>query len=148
MPVVPSAHMASTPRIGLELREGTVRDLDLRALAIQEERSKLFPERRHPAFTKWAPSQSGKILALVIMLVVLAGTLLIATPALPAPDNLVPPEGSYLSAEIDEDSAFGAMLFCALVLLSIPPVRRGLLSAACEMPVLSSAYCSDLERPG
>jgi hypothetical protein len=148
MSVVPSAHIAGTPRIGLELREGTEKGLDLRTLPIQEERSKLLPERHHPAIARWAPLQSGKTLALAIMLVVLAGMLLFATPTLPAPDNLVPPVGSYLSAETDGDGASGALLFCTLVLFSIPPVRWGLVSAPCEISVLRSAYCSDLERPG
>ena len=122
--------------------------MDLRALAIRAERSKLLPERNHPAFAKGPPLQGGKMLALAIMLVVLAGMLLIATPTLPAPDNLVSLVGSSLSAEADEDGASGTLLFCTIVLFSIPAVRWGLLSAACEIPVLSSAYCSDLERPG
>ena len=148
MPVIPSAHIASTLRIGLASRERTERGLDLRALAIRAERSKLLPERHHPAFAKWPPLQGGKTLVLAIMLVVLAGMLLIATPTVPAPDNLVPLVGSSLSAESDEDGAFGTLLFCALVLFSIPPVRWGLLPAPCEIPILRSVYCSDLERPG
>jgi hypothetical protein len=147
MSVVPSAYVASTPRIGLELREGTEKGLDLRTLPIQEEGLKLLPERHPPAFAEWAPLQSGKILVLVIVLVVLAGMLLIAPPTLPAPDNLVPPVDIYLSAEADGDGASDALLFCALVLFSIPPVRWGLLPAPCEIPVLRSAYCY-LERPG
>ena len=122
--------------------------MDFRTLPNQEEQSKLLPERHHPAFARWASLQGGKTLALAIIFVVLAATLLIATPTLPAPDNVVPPVGNYLSAETDEDSAFGALLFCTFVLFSIPPVRRGFLSAPCEIPVLRSAYCSALERPG
>jgi hypothetical protein len=97
---------------------------------------------------KGTPLQGGKILELVIMLVVLAGMLLTAAPTMTAPDNPVLPVGSSLSAEADEDSAFGSLLFCALVLFSIPPVHWGLLPAACELPMLRSVYCSDLERPG
>jgi hypothetical protein len=148
MSVVPSAHKASTLRIGLKLREGTEKGLDLRTLPNQEEQSKLLPERHHPAFARRASLQGAKTLPLAIMFVVLAGMLLIAAPTLPAADNLVPPVGSYLSAEAEEDGASGSLLFCALVLFSIPPVRRGLLSAPCEIPVLRSAYCSELERPG
>ena len=143
-----SAHIASSPRIGLALREGTEKGLDLSSLAIRAEGSKLLPERHRPAFAKWAPLQGGKILALVIMLVVLASMLLTATPTMTAPDNPVLPVGSYLSAETDEDDASGTLLFCALVLLSIPPIRCGLLPAPCELPRLCSVYCSDLERPG
>jgi hypothetical protein len=110
--------------------------------------SKLLPERHHPAFAKWAPLQGGKILALVIMLVVLTGMLLTATSTLPASDNLVPPVGSPLSAEAGEDDASGTVLFCTLVLFSIPTVRWGSLLGTCELPILRSVYCSDWERPG
>ncbi len=94
------------------------------------------------------PLQGGKMLALVIMLVVLAGMLLSAAPPLTAPDNPVLPVGSSLSAEADEDGVTGSLLFCALVLFSIPPVRWGLLPAPCELPMLRSVYRSALERPG
>jgi hypothetical protein len=97
---------------------------------------------------KGTPVQGRKILALVIMLVVLAGMLLIATSTMTAPDNPVLPIGSSLSAETDEDRAFGPLLFCALVFFSIPPVRWGLLPAPCELPMLRSVYCSGLEQPG
>jgi hypothetical protein len=98
---------------------------------------------------KGTPLQGGKILALVIMLVVLAGMLLTAAPTMTAPDNpVLPMIGSSLSAEADENGIFGSLLFCALVFLSIPPVRWGLLPAACELPMLCSVYCSDRERPG
>ena len=122
--------------------------MDLSTLAIRAEGSKLLPERHRPAFAKWSPLQGGKILALVIMLVVLVGMLLTATPTLPASENPVLPVGSYLSAEADEDDASGTLLFCALVLLAIPPIRRGLLPAPCELPMLCSVYRSDWERPG
>jgi hypothetical protein len=82
------------------------------------------------------------------MLVMLAGMLLTAAPTMTAPDNPVLPIGSALSAEEDEDYAFDSLLFCGLVLFSIPPVRWGLLPAPCELPMLRSVYCSDLERPG
>ena len=94
------------------------------------------------------PLQGGKILALVIMLVFLAGMLLTAAPTMTDPDTPVLPIGSSLSAEAEEDGVFGSLLFCALVLFSIPPVRWGLLPAPCELPMLCSAYCSGLERPG
>jgi hypothetical protein len=97
---------------------------------------------------KGTPLQGGKILALVIMLVVLAGMLLSAAPTMTAPDNPVLPIGSSLSAEADEDRVTGSLLFCALVLFSIPPVGWGLLTAPCEQPMLRSVYCSALERPG
>ena len=97
---------------------------------------------------KGTPLRGGKILVLMIMLVVLAGMLLTATPTLPASENPVLPVGSYLSAEVDEDDTFGSLLFCALVLLSIPPIRWGLLQAPCQLPMLRSLYCSGLERPG
>jgi hypothetical protein len=97
---------------------------------------------------KGTPLQGRKILALVIMLVVLAGMLLIATPTMTAPDNPVLPIGSSLSAEANEDGVFGSLLFCALVFFSIPPVRWGLLPAPCQLPMLRSVYCSGLERPG
>jgi hypothetical protein len=97
---------------------------------------------------KGTPLQGRKILALVIMLVVLAGMLLIATPTMTAPDNPVLPIGSSLSAEANEDDTFGSLLFCALVFFSIPPVRWGLLPAPCQLPMLRSVYCSGLERPG
>ena len=127
---------------------GQIRGLDLRTLSIRAEGAKFLSERQHPAFAKWAPSRGGKILALVIILVALAGLLLIATPTLLAPDNLVPQVGSSLSAEADEGGTSGTLLFCALILFSIPAVRWGLLPAPCEIPVLRSVYCSDLERPG
>jgi hypothetical protein len=130
------------------LPEGTEKGLDLSILAIRAEGSKILPERHRPAFAKWAPLQGGKILALVIMLVVLAGMLLTATPTLPASENPVLPSGSYLSAEADEEDASGTLLFCALVLLSIPSIRFGLLPAPCELPMLYSLYCSEWERPG
>jgi hypothetical protein len=95
---------------------------------------------------KRTPLQGRKILALVIMLVVLAGMLLILT--MTAPDNPVLPIGSSLSAEANEDDTFGSLLFCALVFFSIPPVRWGLLPAPCQLPMLRSVYCSGLERPG
>jgi hypothetical protein len=107
-----------------------------------------LPERHHPAFARWIPSQGGKILALAIMLVVLAGMLLIATSTLPASDNLVPPVDSSFIVEADEDHPLGSLLFCALVLFSIPPVRWGLLPAPCKLPMLRSVYCSDREQPG
>jgi hypothetical protein len=97
---------------------------------------------------KGTPLQGRKILALVIMLVVLAGMLLIATPTMTAPDNPVLPIGSSLSAEANEDGVFGSLLFCALVFFSITPVRWGLLPAPCQLPMLRSVYCSGLERPG
>jgi hypothetical protein len=97
---------------------------------------------------KGTPLQVGKILALVIMLVVLASMLLAAAPTMTAPENPVLPIGSSLSAEADEDGVFGSLLFCALVFFSIPPVCWGLLPAPCELPMLRSVYCSDLERPG
>ena len=122
--------------------------MDLSTLAIRAEGSKLVPERHRPAFAKWAPLQGGKILALVIMLVVLASMLLTAAPTMTAPENPVLPIGSSLSAEADEDDASGTLLFCALVLFSIPPIRWGLLPAPCELPLLRSVHCSDLERPG
>ena len=146
-----SAHIASSPRIGIALREGTEKGLDLSTLAIRAEGSKLLPERHRPAFAKWTPLQGGKTLALVtlvIMFVMLAGMLLTAAPTMTAPDNPVLPVGSYLSAEADEDDASGTLLFCALVLLSIPQIRCGLLPAPCELPMLCSVYCSDWERPG
>jgi hypothetical protein len=146
--VILSAHIASAPRIGIASREGTEKGLDLSTLAILAEWSKLLPERHRPAFAKWAPLQGGKILALVIVLVVLAGMLLTVTPTLPASDNPVLPVGSYLSAEADGDDASGTLLFCALVLFSIPPVCWGLLPAPCELPMLRSVYSSDWERPG
>ena len=92
--------------------------------------------------------QGGKILALVIMLVFLAGMLLTAAPTMTDPDTPVLPIGSTLSAEAEEDGVFGSLLFCALVLFSIPPVCLGLLPARCELPILRSVYCSDWERPG
>ena len=92
--------------------------------------------------------QGGKILALVIMLVVLAGMLLTATPTMVAPANPVLPIGSFLGAEADEDGVLDSLLFCALVFFSIPPVRWGLLPAPCELPMLCSVYGSGLERPG
>ena len=143
-----SAHITSSPRIGLALREGTEKGLDLSTLAIRAEGSKPSPERHCPAFTKWAPLQGGKILALVIVLVVLASMLLNATPTLPASNNPVLPVGSYLSAVAEEDDASGSLLFCALVLFAIPPVCWGLLPAPCELTMLRSVYCSGLERPG
>jgi hypothetical protein len=146
--VILSAHIASVPRIGIALREGTEKGLDLSTLAIRSGGSKLLPERHCPAFARCAPLQGGKMLAVVIVLVVLAGMLLTATPTLPASDNLMLPVGSYLSAEADEDDASGTLLFCALVLLSIPPVRWGLLPVPCELPMLRSVYRSDWERPG
>jgi len=82
------------------------------------------------------------------MLVMLAGMLLTAAPTMTAPENPVLPIGSALSAEVNEDRAFDSLLFCALVLFSIPPVRWWLLPAPCELPMLRSVYCSDLERPG
>jgi hypothetical protein len=97
---------------------------------------------------KGTPLRGGKILVLMIMLVVLAGMLLTATPALPASENPVPPIGSFLSAEADEDGVLDSLLFCALVFFSIPPVRWGLLPAPCELPMLCSVYGSGLERPG
>ena len=97
---------------------------------------------------KGTPLRGGKILVLMIMLVVLAGMLLTATPTLPASDNPMLPVGSYWSAEANEDDASGTLLFCALVFFSIPPVRWGLLPAPCELPMLCSVYCSDWERPG
>ncbi len=148
MSVILSAYITSSPRIGLALREGTKKGLDLRTLTIRAGGSKLLPERHHPASAKRTPLQGGKILALVIVLVVLTGLFLIATPTLPAPDNLVLTVGSSLSAEADENDAFGSLLFCALVLFSIPPVRWRLLPAPCELPMLRSVWCSGLERPG
>ena len=100
----------------------------------------IFPTRILP--------QGGKILALVIVLVVLAGMLLTVTTTLPASGNPVLPVGNYLSAEADEDDASGTLLLCALVLFSTLPVRWGLLPAPCELPMLRSLYCSDWERPG
>jgi len=97
---------------------------------------------------KGTPLQGRKILARMIMLVVLAGMLQTATPTMTAPDNPVLPIGSSLSAEVDENRAFDSLLFCALVLFSIPPVCLGLLPARCELPMLRSVYCSDWERPG
>jgi hypothetical protein len=94
------------------------------------------------------PLQGGKILALVIMLVLIAGMLLIAAPTMADPDTPMLPIGSSLSAEADEDGVFGSLLFCALVFFSIPPVRWGLLPAPCELPILRSVFCSGLERPG
>lgn len=146
--VILSAHIASSPRIGLALREGTEKGLDLSTLSIRAEESKLLPEQHRPAFAKWTPLQGGKTLALVIMLVMLAGMLLTAAPTMTAPDNPVLPIGSSLSAEEGEDRAFDSLLFCALVLFSILPVRWGLLPAPCELLMLRSVYCSDLERPG
>jgi len=96
---------------------------------------------------KGTPLQGRKILARMIMIVVLAGMLQTATPTMTAPDNPVLPIGSSLSAETDEDRAFGPLLFCALVFFSIPPVRWGLLPAPCELP-MPSVYCSGLEQPG
>jgi len=92
--------------------------------------------------------RGGKILALVIMFVVLASMLLAAAPTMTAPDNPALPIDYSISAEADEDGVFGSLLFCALVFFSIPPLRWGLLPTPCELPMLRSVYCSDLERPG
>jgi O-antigen ligase len=143
-----SAHIAMSPRIGIALRRGSEKGLDLGILAIRSGGSKLLPERHRPSFARWALLQGGKMLALGIVLVVLASMLLTATTTLPASDNPVLPVSSYLSAEADEDDASSILLFCALVLFSIPPVRCGLLPAPCELPMLRSLYCSDWERPG
>ena len=97
---------------------------------------------------KGTPLQGGKKLAPVIMLVLLTGMLLTATPTLLASENPVLSVGSSVSAEADEDDASGSLLFCALVVLSIPPVHWRLLPAPSELPMMRSAYYSDLERPG
>jgi hypothetical protein len=97
---------------------------------------------------KGTPLQGGKKLAPVIMLVLLTGMLLTATPTLLASENPVLSVGSSVSAEANEDDASGSLLFCALFLFAIPPVCRRLILAPCELPMLRSVYCSDRERPG